>query len=214
MKIIAEAGCNHSSICEAIEMITKSKEIGCWATKFQIYNLDTIKGSEHYDFLKSIMLDSTAVRILFEHGKSIGQEVFFSCMFPESVDCCEAIGVGYYKIRYKDNKNGEIIHKIWKTNKPYFISVDQECSYTPEQILLFCVPKYPASYLDYMTPTNPYYRNFNFKGVSDHTPDFELFLKHSEGYEYWEKHVYLSGTEPLEKNWSVSFKELAEVIKK
>jgi sialic acid synthase SpsE len=63
-----------------------------------------------------------------------------------------------------------------------------------------------------MTWTNPYYRDFNYKGVSDHTPDFELFLKHSKGYEYWEKHVCLT-KDCIEAEWSVTFEELEAVLK-
>ena len=214
MKVIAEAGCNHSNLCEAIEMINRSKEIGCWATKFQIYNDDLIKDSEDYEFLKSIMLDSLAVRVLFEHGKSIGQEVFFTCMFPEAVDWCELIGVNYYKIRFADNNNRELYQKIKKTKKFTFVSIDDILTSIWKSYIdygkgafLYCVPKYPAKINDY----KPYL--YAPDGFSDHTKDIKMLEEVKDfGYDYFEKHVKLND-DCIESAWSCTFEELEEVLK-
>ena len=39
----------------------------------------------------SIMLTKEKAKELFDYGQSIGQEVFFTPMFPEAVEWCEEI---------------------------------------------------------------------------------------------------------------------------
>jgi sialic acid synthase SpsE len=213
LKIIAEAGCNWSTLEEAKQFIDESKKLGLWATKFQVYNDDLIKDNPNREFLKSIMIGEQEAMELLDYGDLIGQTVFFSVMYPEAVEWLEELGVKYYKIRFKDRYNEDLFLKIYDTKKRFFISQNLDLTSVNERIIpLFCIPKYPSDYYDYMTPTNPYYRNYLYKGVSDHTPDMELFLKHSEGYEYWEKHVMLDGTEPLEKEWSIEFEKLRGIF--
>lgn len=211
MKVIAECGCNFHSIEEAFIMIERAYEIGCWAAKFQAFSKEYCLDN---NLPNRLSLDYVDVKGLFGYGKKVGIEVFFTPFDVERVQWCEDIGVNYYKIRYADNKNAKLLIATQKTKKPIFVSGDNNNYFdgsTPNIINLFCIPKYPSSYLDYMTPTNPYYRNFNFKGVSDHTFDLELFLKHSVGYKYWEKHVCLT-KDCLESDWSVTFEELEKVL--
>ena len=218
----------------AKEMIWEAKNLSsCMGvktlSKFQLYNNEIIKDSKDYDFLKSIMLDKDKARELFEYGKSIGQEVFFSVMFEEAVDWCEEIGVKYYKIRHYDRHNKEIIEKVGNTKKTFFISMNEKESiserglestileyhtkYKEQVHILYCVPKYPAMYLEY-----PDF-SYTWDGISDHTPDLCLFLEmkeRSNKYEQWfERHVCLDRYKDtcLEKEWSSSFSELAEVLK-
>lgn len=211
MKIIAECGVNWKNLEEAKLMIRKSKEVGCWATKFQLYNEEVIRNHKYYKFLKSIMLDFDIAKELFDYGKSINQEVFFSCMFPEAVDWCEDVGVKYYKIRFKDRNNFNIIDKIKDTCKPYFRSVGyKEYNLGIDEISLFCIPKYPTTVYDYIKEI---WDILFYKGISDHTSTTELIyfaLEHN--FEYFEKHVKLT-EDCIESAWSVTFEELAEVLK-
>jgi len=192
-------------------MIKKSKELNLFATKFQLYNEDTIKDSKDYKFLKAIMLDYNKTKELFEYGQSVKQEVFFTPMYLEAVDILEEIGVNYYKIRFKDNNNWELIEKILKIKKQCFISVKND----PHQIpfkSLFCVPKYPATYQDYDIGIE----NLNlFNGISDHTNTLQLLkecnLDFTDKY-YFERHMCLDKN-CLESAWSSTFQELGEVLK-
>lgn len=215
VRIIAEAGCNWSTIKEAKEFIKKSKELGLFATKFQLYNDEIIQDSEDYEFLKSIQLDYEKAKELFEYGKSIGQDVFFTPMYVEAVEWCEDIGCKYIKIRCKDNKNIQLITYAYHIyNYRTFMSIEtlphirRKDPYLLDRELsnlkyLYCVPKYPARLEDYEE---------GFIRYSDHTPDLELFKKVREYCTLLEKHVKLDGTEPLEDKWSVSFSELEEVL--
>jgi sialic acid synthase SpsE len=207
---------------EAFKMIEESKRLGLWATKFQIYNSELIKDHPDRVFLKSIMIDKNMAMILFEHGREIGQKVFFSCMTLESIDWINEIGVNYIKIRHSDQWNGKLIIKALKTGKKVFISTD--IPFRSEQIIsLFCISKYPAMFEDY----NFIWRKFEstfYDGISDHTSDLRLFsefLKWDErGYYkdfgksevYFEKHVCLT-KDCLEADWSCTFEELEEVLK-
>lgn len=213
MKIIVEAGCNWHTIEEAKLFIDKSKELGLFATKFQIYNDDVIKDSEHYDFLKSIQLDYEKAKELFDYGKSIGQEVFFTPMFLEAVDWCEEIGVKYYKVRFKDNNNRLLLSKTMKTpyKKTVFISAnDGVYKYHKDRVrVLYCIPKYPAKRKDY-------YKEYlyAYHGVSDHTKGTKLLKEAKKfGFEYFEKHMKLND-DCLESKWSVTFEQLTEVLNK
>ena len=207
MNIVAECGCNWTSIEEAKEMIMRSKEIGCWGSKFQLFT-----GYEAPDVPAYLYMSFGQAKELVDYGKSINQRVFFTPMYLEAIDFLESIDIGYYKIRYKDRWNIPLVKKILETNKPYFTSYDlndfyEYCVpyyYTNIRPLL-CVPLYPATFTDY--------KGIVTFGYSDHTPDFKLleFAKRHNAI-WFEKHVKLEGTEPLENDWSVTFEELREII--
>jgi sialic acid synthase SpsE len=219
MKIIAEAGCNWHTRREAIEFIKRSKELGLFATKFQIYNDDLIKDNPHREFLKSIMIDKNLAAMLFLYGHQIDQEVFFTPMFLEAIEWCEDIGVNYYKIRYADRNNATMLDKIASINKPTFLSCDirylnwKYVDETKQPYFMYCSPKYPSDLSDYRFSIK-YGRDKNFQGISDHTSDLQLLktcLEHDK-YQYFEKHVKLNWN-CIEEKWSVTFKELEEVLK-
>jgi len=223
LKIIAEAGCNWTTMEEAKQFIDESKKLGLWATKFQLFDKDLIRDNPNFLILQDLILDLEDVNELFLYGQDIGQEVFFTPMYYNAIEICEQIGVHYYKIRYADRNNVDLLNPIALTGKPTFLSCDQ--SYLNWDILknmkvdkdyprfLYCVPKYPAVYNDYLRnmPTQSQMRMF--AGISDHTSDLRLLEEAIwHGVLYFEKHLMLDGTEPLEKEWSVSFSELKEVL--
>lgn len=216
MKIIAEAGCNWRTLKEAREFIRRSKALGLFATKFQLYNEDIIKDTPDYNFLKYIMLDYEKAKELFEYGKSINQEVFFTPMYLEAVEWCKQLNVKYIKVRC--NEKTEISVKVKNSYIPFFISLEFGYSiahYVMNCIPLVCVPKYPARFEDYLPDLTDITKLNEFRGVSDHTPDLRLFKEVKNDFTnsyYWEKHMKLDGTTPLEDKWSVSFKELEEVL--
>lgn len=219
MKIIVECGCNFSTMAEAKKMIKKAKEINAFLCKFQIYNEGIIKDHLEQEFLKNIMIDKERAKILVDYGKEIGQEVFFSCMTSEGIEWCEEIGVHYYKIRFFDNRNLILYRRIKKTKVPIFISCQAPkdtiyynmSKYQKRIKFLYCVPKYPAKLNSYTGDMLWY----GFKGISDHTPDLKLFimLKDSDQLDYFEMHVKLKDTIPIEDKWSKTFQELNEVLK-
>ena len=207
MKIIAECGINWRNLKEAKLMIKKSKEVGCWATKFQLFTK-----KEAPNLLFRLYLRKWEVAELFNYGKEIGQEVFFTPMYLKAIDWCEDIGVNYYKIRFKDwfENNDKLIAKIMETKKPTFISLNKTVLPRPLHKFLFCVPEYPAYELDYFDSRKNIIPFFN--GISDHTKSTDIIRYFGPEVEYIEKHVKLNDDCP-ESDWSVTFEELAEVLK-
>lgn len=212
MHIIAEAGCNWRTLEEAFQFIDKSKELGLWATKFQLFTNDMIKDNPNFLRLQDLILDLEDIKELFYYGQEIGQEVFFTPMY-DCISELEEIGVNYYKIRYADRYNNKLLEKITQTGKTCFISqsfVDLETHginfYDSRNLFpLYCIPNYPAKFTDY---------RFLCLGMSDHTGTPELLrLCKKMGTVYHEIHVKLDGTKPLEDAWSISFAELEEVLK-
>lgn len=208
MKIICEAGCNFKDLGEAKLFIDKSKELGLFATKFQLYNEELIKEHKEYRFLSSIQLSWGSACELFEYGKEIGQEVFFSCMFEEAIDWCNSLNIKYCKIRHKDQYNYSLLWKAFLSNMICFISTDYFIPFRTNFIPFFCIPKYPASIKDYQLPKNVFYQ-----GISDHTSNLQLLknIIQEKRLNYFEKHMKLND-DCLESEWSVTFEELAEVL--
>ena len=212
MRVIAECGVNWRNFEEALLMIKKAKEAGCWAAKFQLFTEEVAP-----NLPKHLYLTHGQAEMLFDTGKhEVGIEVFFTPMFLEAVDWCEAIGVNYYKIRFKDRNNQELIDRIKQTKKIYFISMELEDNphfghgYEQRKVL-FCKPFYPCGISEYI-----FNNSIIFDGISDHTKDLELFKLTSKfsvlnTFEYFEKHVKLDD-DCIESAWSVTFEELAEVL--
>ena len=213
MKIIGECGVNWRDISEARLMIDNCKDLGIEYTKFQLYDWSAIKNSPIYNELYDRQLTKSLAKALFMYGESIGQKVFFTPMFLEAVDWCEDIGVEIYKIRYNDRYNIDLINKIIATNKKIIMSIDQHYDpgpYLSEKIrFLFCVPKYPATLLDYYAMNEIKGDVLPLSGVSDHTKTLELFvLMRQSPLEYYEKHIMLDGSHPIEEAWSIEFSKL------
>ena len=219
LKIIAECGCNwNGNISNAFKMIKKAKEIGVDYVKFQIFKEEHIENHPKFKELKKMILDCDQIEVLYDAGKKIGIEVFFTPFFPEAIDWLEKIGVLMYKVRYLDQNNYQLYKRLKKTKKIFLISC-QEPKYTLYSNIafyqknvryLYCVPNYPAKYKNYFPLST------DFHGISDHTPDLGLLkfvAQNMTSYEYFEKHIKLDD-DCIESNWSVSFEELDELIKK
>lgn len=213
MKIIAEAGCNWSTIDEAKLFIDKSKELGLWATKFQIFDDKLIENHPDQQFLKSIMIDRNKAEQLLNYGKEIGQIVFFSVMYPDAVEWLEELNIPMYKIRFKDAKNIKIINKIEATKKPFFISMNyRNKPLSINGINLYCSPNYPSTPHQYSFFFNKklYLENI---GISSHCKGLKLLKKAIEyNVPYFEMHMMLNNINPLEKKWSISFNELKRFL--
>ena len=221
MKIICEAGCNWTTMEEAKLFIKESKRLELFATKFQLYNEDNIRDApmQYQDFLRSIQLDYHKAHKLFDYGKQINQEVFFTPMFLESVKWISKIGCDYIKIRYKDRYNLEIIKECLKLQKPIVMSMDFKDTwelsflYRYGIIPMFCIPNYPADIDNYLEIDNYHFHDYSDLSISDHTSNLDLLKICLDSERYFEKHMKLDNTTPLEDAWSVSFSELEEVLK-
>lgn len=183
-------------------MIRRASTIGVKLVKFQLFTKKEAPGLP-----KHLYLNFEQAKSLFQYGKKWKVDVFFTPMYLEAVDWCEEIGVKYYKIRHKDQKNYGLVKKVLDLDKMAFISTSDPVYLTTKNLkYLYCVPEYPAKIDDYYYPPN-------YAGISDHTHDLEL-LENAimDKVEYFEKHVKLEGTKPLEDAWSVTFEELGAVL--
>jgi sialic acid synthase SpsE len=177
------------------------RDIGIHLIKFQLFTKDQVKDLPEY--LPKVLKEGDA-QYLFDKGKELGVDVFFSVCYPEAVDICERIGVKYYKIRYKDRHNKEILDKIPKT-KTTFISAPFRAP-SKNRVYLYCIPSYPADITDYIL-----YKGF--EGISDHTSGLMLYKVVNSTFpvEYFEMHVK-EDDNCLESKWSKKISDLAEVI--
>ena len=173
--IIAEAGLNHNGKIElAIKLIDEAKKAGCDAVKFQSFKASSrvsnrvkkahyaeqITGLEEniHELLSRLELSLEDHRKLFDHGKKIGIDVFFTPFDLSSVDLLESFQTPYYKIASSDLNNLPLLSRIAKTGKPVILStgmatlgeVEESIQAilkegNPNIILLHCLSSYPAN---------------------------------------------------------------------
>ena len=181
-------------------MMGQAFALGIKFIKFQLFKEEQVP-----EAVRDMVITEDLARELAETGRTYGQEVFFSVFYPEAVDICERIGVNYYKVRFKDRHNTEILNKILQTKKTTFYSTSDPIYLVDHLIPLLCVPNYPAHFSDY--------RGFITHGYSDHTPDFKLYKYARFNKASWfEMHVCMDRETAYEGKWSKSFEELKEVL--
>lgn len=214
--IICENAINFDSMEEAKALIQEEADIGDRTntktlSKFQLFGKKQIVNPEHFEYCIDRSLTYNLAEELFQFGADIGQKVFFTPMAPKYVDWCERMGVEYYKVRYYDRANNDILSAILRTDKPCFISTDNRLiHHVPHWIPLWCSPKYPSTLEDYENANL-----YNFKGYSDHLGNVELLKKAiQEGNEYHEMHVCMTRKDCLEADWAITLNELEEVLTK
>lgn len=207
MEIIAEFGCNWNTGSEVLEMMDCCVDLGIKYIKFQIWKFDQVPKE-----VQNSYIDEGRAKVFMTEGRKRKLEVFFTPFYPEAVDICERIGVKYYKIRYKDQNNINILYKIQKTGKRVFRSSRDTHRELREERTLLCIPKYPAKKTQYTR----YWHGltYGFDGISDHTKDLELYkfiiIKYPP-LEWFEMHVCLDDN-AYERKWSKTFKELEAVL--
>ncbi len=215
MKIIVECGCNWDSIKEAKQMIRLAQDSGCFGAKFQLFSKEMAKKAKISNHLA---LTYDEAKELYDYGQSIEQEVFFTPMKPFYVDWIVDIGCSYIKVRHMDNNERELYLKIKKTHKFTFISINSANEIWRNFVdynrgaFLYCVPKYPAKYIDYNIGLNIL---DHYNGISDHTPTLRLLKEFNKNFNddfYFEKHMCID-KDCLEADWSITFEELKSMLK-
>jgi len=195
--IVCEIGQNHiGSMDLARTLIDLSKRGSADLCKFQLYDHDKLYKDTN---IPNVELTFNQAKELFDYGKSIDMEVFFSVFDVEKVKWCEEIGVKRYKLAnsmtdvqeydYKPNckmpfvvskesrerskKNLSVIDAIGKTKKPTIASNARHlCLYYPQ--ILLCVSNYPATIIDYDFYNHCFCHEWgcdkeHYNGISDHT---------------------------------------------
>lgn len=205
MNIICELGCNWNNIRDFRTMVLMCKEMGIKFIKMQMFKPEMVPKE-----LRKMYIGKGRAKYFFNFAKSYGIELFFTPMYPGAVDILEEIGVNYYKIRFGDRYNFELLSKVYKTKKPVFISTDNSLIYNIERFIhLLCIPEYPARKEDYFADYVD-----DFEGISDHTKDLSLFkfAEASCSFDWFEMHVCLDKKISYEAKWSKELRKLREVL--
>lgn len=176
--VVAEIGVNWDGNFElARQMMTKAKESGCNAVKFQAFNEDIVKGHPEISRLLKTSISSENIETINKLSKSVGIEWFCTPMYPEAVALLDPY-VNKFKIRVADGrpilegKDTTLFDAVLRTNKEIIISCESSPKksrhYKSDNIRwLYCVPKYPCDFSDLD------FSNVNdFDGYSNHCPHF------------------------------------------
>ena len=214
--IICENCTNFRDMEEAKEMIRVAKECGASLSKFQLFDAADDKEKPYYEWVKAHQLTFDQAKMLFDYGKEIGMEVFFSVFKPRFVEWCEKIGVKRYKVACSQKDNGSLIIVIQGTYKPVIISSnDGRCFWADQQrelpLMLYCTLEYPAS-LSFMPN---FMEDSYYKGFSDHTVGLDASkIALARGALIIEKHFVLKHDSCYPDDaWSMTPDELKELVR-
>ncbi|KKN36487.1 hypothetical protein LCGC14_0773100 [marine sediment metagenome] len=211
--IIAEIGMNFEHPGEAMRLIHLAKENGASLAKFQLFDSMKVHG-------KKIPQELTfeQAKWLFDYGKSIDMEVFFSVFDVEKVKWCEEIGVKRYKIAASKANTLSIIDAIDKTRKSTIISRNRERPgkaqpHHCDTKFLYCVSEYPTQ-MDRVSFSDIYFDWDEWQGFSDHTIGLDASkIALARGAEIIEKHFAIDHETSVDAEWSMTPDELKELVR-
>ena len=225
MTIIAECGQNHcGEMALARPLIREAKQGGADLVKFQLYDSKKL-----YNEYRKTELTKEQAFMLFEYGKKIGIEVFFSVFDIERVKWCEEMRVKRYKLAHSQGENLPLAQAILETTKEVIVSVTHinklwgyydYLSRQPKQVRpLYCIPEYPTNpdklrlFDVSLEAPDPLKSTFKiFDGFSDHTIGLDACkIAIARGAEIIEKHFCLSHSIGIDAEWSVTPEELREL---
>ena len=191
-RFIAEVCSNHNgSLKRCLDFVRKSKEIGCYAVKFQMFKIDELfsqdilKKSEIHRDRKKWELNEKFIPIIAEECKR--QKIKFGCT-PFYIDAVKKLEkyVDFFKIGSYEILWTDLFSECAKTGKPVIFSTgmanNDEIKKAYQNLkknkckdisIMHCVSEYPANvnncnlhYINYLR------KNFNTKiGWSDHPTD-------------------------------------------
>ncbi len=214
--IIAEIGQNFcGSMTLARTLIRLAKENGADLAKFQLYDHKKLYGNE-----PDVSLSFEDAKELFEYGKCVGIEVFFSVYDVERVKWCEEIGVKRYKVAYSLRDSEELANTI-PDGKTIYVSCEPSRDYHAflgrGATELYCLPEYPARLkdLDFNGRNDSWDSTNTFdmlEGFSDHTIGLDAAkIALSRGAVIIEKHFAIDHTTGVDAEWSMTPDELKEL---
>ena len=219
--IILDGCTNWTDLTEAKQIIKTARDINPGGlTKFQLFNAEDDKGKPHYDWVKAHELTFEQAKELFEYGKSIGQEVFFSVFGAQYVEWCEKIGVSKYKLASGVREFTILTSVLSVADEIYISSPEMDCKLPAwfyhedlEVHLLFCPPGYPQK--EYKMPTLDDTYPYGFEGLSDHTLGIDAAkIALARGAEIIEKHFVLQHNPDFPDNdWSMDEEDLMELVR-
>ena len=208
--IICEVGQNHcGDIDLAKKLIILAKENGADLVKFQLYDSKSL-----YDDRQESELTKDQAFELFDYGKKVGVEVFFSVFDAERVKWCEEIGVKRYKIATCRNHYQEVIKSVVATDKEFFISGTSSnrgvVPFDSKAIHLYCIANYPAEIKHFRFNQHGFPNEF--RGLSDHSIGLDVAkIALARGAKIIEKHFAIDHKTGVDAEWSMIPSELREL---
>lgn len=172
--IIAEIGVNwDGDIDLAKEMMSRAKQSGCDAVKFQAFDEKIVLSHPQKDRLLRSSISKNNIETIHELAKNIGIEWFCTPMYVDAIDLLKPY-VNRYKVREFDSRSflegesSKLIDLLLKTGKDIIISTQHNPKThrlfnDPQIHWLYCVPKYPCE-LDDLDFTS----FSDFDGYSNH----------------------------------------------
>ncbi len=209
--LIAECCSNWIDLDMARQMIFSAKENGADLVKFQLFDAEDDKGKPWYEWVKLHELTFDQAKMLFDFGRRLGIEIFFSVFGVKFVGWCENIGFKRYKVacNFRDNLT---LGAIKSTGKQVIISMESLDSIDFRDFChikrLYCVPKYPVKPVD----INLRFID-DFEGFSDHTIGMDIAkIALGRGSQIIEKHFCLDrNSQAPDIAWSMIPEELREL---
>ena len=211
--IIAEIGSNfNQSLPKAKKLISKAKECGADAVKFQLFKANVLYPNDikMNKLFKSIELNINWIKILKKYSDKNNIDFLCSSFDMESAKLLEANKVIAHKIASSEIVNLDLVNFLIKTKKYIFASFGMsdiidvkkiiqiaKKNNNKKIILMQCVSMYPLK--DNFVNLNVIKTLSKFgypTGFSDHTPDGVASIAAvALGAQYFEKHFTLNKTD-------------------
>jgi N-acetylneuraminate synthase len=160
---VSDIGSNHNqNLNRALDLVSASKDIGCWGVKFQLFKAETLYRNPDPVVLEELKLSELPLEFIPLISKYCQlQEIAFGCtpFYLEAIDILEPY-VDFFKIGSYEVLCLDMIEKIAKTRKRIIISTGMATISEIERIvnliielrsgcegvtLLHCCSEYPAS---------------------------------------------------------------------
>ena len=219
--IVAEIGQNHCGDMDLARfLIWEAQDKGADLVKFQLYDHKMLYG-DNPDIL-NVGLSFDQAEMLFDYGKEIGIEVFFSVFDTERIKWCEEIGVKRYKLACGWGMKTDLIQAIDLTEKPIFISDNpgmlmRILPNRSKVTWFYCIPEYPALPDRLMLGRINFEYNADdkqYRGFSDHSIGLDAAkIALARGASIIEKHFALDHSTGIDAPWSMTPDELEELIR-
>ncbi len=214
--IICEIGQNFcGDMILAKHLIREAKLNGGDLCKFQLYSHEKLYKDTN---IPNCELSFEQAKELFDFGKGIGMEVFFSVFDIERVKWCEWMGVKRYKIASGSIDDKELHDTLYKTRKPVIQSLGGgvlRWKASEEMYYLYCIPKYPANLYDINFKNARFVKVEHWTysdGFSDHTIGLDASkIALARGAQIIEKHFCLDHHTGIDAEWSMTPEELREL---
>ncbi len=204
--IVCEIGQNWcGDVGLAERLIVEAKEGGSDLVKFQLYDSKKLYGEK-----QESELSKEDAKMLFDYGKYLGIEVFFSVFDKTRIAWCEEMKVSHYKISCAMSDNRFLVNSALKTKVPIIMSSQKPRRHDSRISLLYCIPKYPASPGDLQFEQIDFAKDF--QGYSDHTIGLDAAkIALTRGAAIIEKHYAYDHKTGVDAEWSMTASELKEL---